>query len=81
MLFLVGQGTKILATGGASKNKAILQVLSDVFNSPVYIQVGTILTYTTFKLLIKFINFVGGSRFCNAWRSIPSKTRTLQRYR
>jgi xylulokinase len=28
-----------LATGGASANKAILQVLSDVFNAPVYLQV------------------------------------------
>ncbi|XP_063159410.1 xylulose kinase isoform X4 [Candoia aspera] len=28
--------TKILATGGASHNKAILQVLSDVFSVPVY---------------------------------------------
>nr|CAI5863420.1 unnamed protein product [Callosobruchus analis] len=33
----VGQGTKILATGGASQNKTILQVLADVFNSPVYV--------------------------------------------
>lgn len=38
--FKVGQGSKVLATGGASKNKAILQVLADVFNSPVYVQVG-----------------------------------------
>nr|XP_032634443.1 xylulose kinase isoform X6 [Chelonoidis abingdonii] len=28
--------TRILATGGASYNKEILQVLSDVFNAPVY---------------------------------------------
>uniref|UniRef100_G3Q216 Xylulose kinase n=1 Tax=Gasterosteus aculeatus aculeatus TaxID=481459 RepID=G3Q216_GASAC len=28
--------SKILATGGASSNKDILQVLSDVFNAPVY---------------------------------------------
>ncbi|XP_044532258.1 xylulose kinase [Gracilinanus agilis] len=28
--------TKILATGGASHNRDILQVLSDVFNAPVY---------------------------------------------
>ncbi|CAG9766878.1 unnamed protein product [Ceutorhynchus assimilis] len=34
----VGKGTKILATGGASQNKAILQVLADVLNSPVYVQ-------------------------------------------
>ncbi|CAL7933877.1 unnamed protein product [Xylocopa violacea] len=34
---VVGPNTRIIATGGASTNKAILQVLSDVFNSPVYI--------------------------------------------
>ncbi|XP_036143451.1 xylulose kinase isoform X2 [Monomorium pharaonis] len=34
---IIGPNTRIIATGGASVNKAILQVLSDVFNSPVYI--------------------------------------------
>lgn len=29
---------KIIATGGASNNKSVLQVLSDVFNIPVYVQ-------------------------------------------
>ncbi|KAM9839331.1 xylulose kinase isoform 2-T2 [Aulostomus maculatus] len=29
-------GTRVLATGGASSNPEILQVLSDVFNAPVY---------------------------------------------
>ncbi|XP_064187159.1 xylulose kinase isoform X2 [Anguilla rostrata] len=29
-------GTRVLATGGASSNKDILQVLSDVFSAPVY---------------------------------------------
>ena len=33
-----GPSTRILATGGASKNAAILQVLADVFNAPVYVQ-------------------------------------------
>uniref|UniRef100_T1GE88 Xylulose kinase n=1 Tax=Megaselia scalaris TaxID=36166 RepID=T1GE88_MEGSC len=32
------QDTKIVATGGASVNKSILQVISDVFNAPVYVQ-------------------------------------------
>ncbi|XP_050297217.1 xylulose kinase-like isoform X2 [Anthonomus grandis grandis] len=36
--FEVGKGTKILATGGASQNKALLQVLADVFDSSVYVQ-------------------------------------------
>lgn len=38
MGFSFGEDTRILATGGASVNKAILQVISDVFNAPVYMQ-------------------------------------------
>uniref|UniRef100_A0A0C9REN4 Xylulose kinase n=1 Tax=Fopius arisanus TaxID=64838 RepID=A0A0C9REN4_9HYME len=34
--FDIGPNCRIIATGGASANKAVLQVLSDVFNSPVY---------------------------------------------
>lgn len=36
--FKIGQGTNILATGGGSENKSILQVMADVFNAPVYVQ-------------------------------------------
>ncbi|XP_068081833.1 xylulose kinase isoform X2 [Anabrus simplex] len=36
--FIAGNNTRILATGGASKNHCILQVLADVFNVPVYTQ-------------------------------------------
>ncbi|XP_017774210.1 PREDICTED: xylulose kinase [Nicrophorus vespilloides] len=36
--FKFDENTRILATGGASKNKSILQVISDVFNAPVYVQ-------------------------------------------
>lgn len=39
MGFHFGNETKIIATGGASVNKSILQVISDVFNAPVYVQV------------------------------------------
>ncbi|EFN82885.1 xylulose kinase isoform X1 [Harpegnathos saltator] len=35
--FVVGPNTRVIATGGASTNKAMLQVLADVFNSPVYV--------------------------------------------
>ena len=35
--------TKILVTGGGSVNKAILQIIADVFNAPVYTQVRTLL--------------------------------------
>lgn len=38
MGFSFGDNTRILATGGASVNKAILQVMADVFNAPVYVQ-------------------------------------------
>jgi len=41
MGFNFGEDTRILATGGASANKAILQVVADVFNAPVYIQKTT----------------------------------------
>ncbi|XP_071517500.1 xylulose kinase-like [Panulirus ornatus] len=34
--FNTGSGTRVLATGGASSNKSLLQVLADVFNTPVY---------------------------------------------
>ncbi|XP_062520219.1 xylulose kinase-like isoform X2 [Corticium candelabrum] len=32
----IGPSSRVLATGGAAANKEILQVLSDVFNAPVY---------------------------------------------
>lgn len=41
MGFTFGENTKIVATGGASANKSILQVVADVFNAPVYIQKTT----------------------------------------
>ncbi|XP_063216582.1 xylulose kinase-like isoform X2 [Bacillus rossius redtenbacheri] len=37
MGFHLDSNSRIIATGGASNNKAILQVLSDVFNAPVYV--------------------------------------------
>lgn len=41
MGFSFGDNTRILITGGASANKSILRVVSDVFNAPVYIQKTT----------------------------------------
>lgn len=38
MGFELGQNCRVLATGGASNNSEILQVMSDVFNAPVYTQ-------------------------------------------
>ncbi|RDD37305.1 Xylulose kinase [Trichoplax sp. H2] len=34
----IGKCNRIIATGGASSNKALLQVLSDIFNKPIYVQ-------------------------------------------
>lgn len=33
----IGRDTRVLATGGASSNQAILQVISDVFQAPVFV--------------------------------------------
>jgi Sugar (pentulose and hexulose) kinases len=45
---LLGKDTRIIATGGASNNPAILQVLADVFNAPVYTFVSNILLWKDF---------------------------------
>lgn len=54
------ENTKIIATGGASENKYILQVLSDVFNAPVYVQVENfffiILSFNLFDYGLLSIN-------------------------
>ncbi|KAK7466814.1 hypothetical protein BaRGS_00037081, partial [Batillaria attramentaria] len=34
----IGPETRVVATGGASSNQCILQVIADVFNAPVFIQ-------------------------------------------
>ncbi|XP_050539428.1 xylulose kinase isoform X3 [Daktulosphaira vitifoliae] len=38
--FIIGPETRIIVTGGASANSTLLQILSDVFNAPVYTQEG-----------------------------------------
>ncbi|XP_050677821.1 xylulose kinase isoform X1 [Leptidea sinapis] len=38
MAFRLDKSSRIVATGGASVNKELLQIFSDVFNTPVYIQ-------------------------------------------
>lgn len=44
MICIVASNSRIIATGGASANKAMLQVLSDVFNAPVYTAVNISIT-------------------------------------
>ena len=41
MGFKIEPTTRILVTGGASVNECILQILSDVFNAPVFTQEDT----------------------------------------
>ncbi|XP_023239950.1 xylulose kinase-like [Centruroides sculpturatus] len=36
--YTTGKSSRVLVTGGASANKSIIQVLADVFNTPVYVQ-------------------------------------------
>jgi sugar (pentulose or hexulose) kinase len=54
---IVGKDTRILATGGASNNLAILQVLADVFNSSVYTLVSV---DTEFLSIFKHLYQSGG---------------------
>lgn len=49
------KNTKIMATGGASVNNSILQVMADVFNAPVYTMVIVIVRKSSllhFKFLV-----------------------------
>ncbi|KAK6181066.1 hypothetical protein SNE40_009002 [Patella caerulea] len=36
--FNIGENCRVIATGGASNNKALLQVVADIFNSSVYVK-------------------------------------------
>ncbi|XP_047025667.1 xylulose kinase isoform X2 [Helicoverpa zea] len=38
MGFTLDKSSRVIATGGASVNKELLQIFSDVFNTPVYVQ-------------------------------------------
>jgi len=57
MGFLFGSESKILATGGASVNKSILQVIADVFNAPVYQQVSFVNRYSSVECRIPIVYF------------------------
>lgn len=56
MGFLFGSEAKILATGGASVNKSILQVIADVFNAPVYQRVSY--QFHLYEVVTYFLHFV-----------------------
>lgn len=44
IIIIGGEGRRVLATGGASGNNSLLQVLADVFNCPVYTMVSCHMT-------------------------------------
>lgn len=71
------KNTKILATGGASLNKSILQVMADVFNVPVYVQVSkTLRMLNSYKINQKIIE--GNKKFSITRSGISSKSWLLR---
>lgn len=60
MGFTFGEDTRIIATGGASANKTILQVLADVFNAPVYTQKTTEAALLGAAFRAKYALYVAG---------------------
>lgn len=54
---VTGPNTRIIATGGASMNKNILQVIADVFNSPVYVSVRNFMYFIKVKLFNACLSF------------------------
>ncbi|XP_056155516.1 LOW QUALITY PROTEIN: xylulose kinase [Lampris incognitus] len=65
-------GTRVLATGGASSNKAILQVLSDVFNTPVYtIDVANSACLGGAYRALHGLQAESGLSFCDVLRNAP----------
>ena len=60
MALFLGPESKILVTGGASVNRKILQVISDVFNAPVFTQDSTSNSCSFGSCLRAFHAFKGG---------------------
>ena len=61
--FTFGPQCRILATGGASNNKTILQVLSDVFNADVFTQVRSVELFQVFYFVNSGENPAGHCQF------------------
>jgi len=64
---------RIICTGGASQNKHILQVISDVFGVPVFI--GVSILEAVPASLPYMVKFAGSSEQRKSWRSVPRITR------
>ncbi|KAM0735926.1 Xylulose kinase [Formica fusca] len=78
--FVIGPNTRIIATGGASVNKAILQVLSDVFNSPVYISEATNSAMTGAAYQAKYGLLRNNCSFDEITHCLPELTPVCQPY-
>ncbi|XP_025268205.1 xylulose kinase isoform X1 [Camponotus floridanus] len=75
---VIGSNTRIIATGGASVNKAILQVLSDVFNSPVYISEAVNSAMMGAAYQAKYGLFHNNCSFDEITRCLPEPTPVCQ---
>lgn len=62
MGYSFGEDTKILTTGGGSENKSILQVVSDVFNAPVYIQKSSEAAVLGAAFRAKYVRYINENK-------------------
>lgn len=62
MGYTFGEDTKILTTGGGSENKSILQVVSDVFNAPVYTQKSSEAAVLGAAFRAKYVHYISENR-------------------
>jgi hypothetical protein len=67
----LGENARIVATGGASSNLAILQVLADVFNSPVY----TLVSFQKEVLILIMLYYLLSQMGCGSSVSIAARSR------
>ncbi|XP_033226806.1 xylulose kinase [Belonocnema kinseyi] len=78
--FSIGPKTRIIATGGSSVNKAMLQVLADVFNSPVYISELTNSAMMGAAYRAKFALLKNESTYEDILKSLPEPTIVCEPY-
>lgn len=62
MGYSFGEDTRILTTGGASENKSILQVVSDVFNAPVYVQKSSEAAVLGAAFRAKYLHYISENK-------------------
>lgn len=62
MGYSFGEDTRILTTGGGSENKSVLQVVSDVFNAPVYIQKSSEAALLGAAYRAKYVHYISENK-------------------